>query len=120
MVNASVTHKGKNQRVRQSKFDIQSPGNLRKPLGARASRPHHLEKCGLEARVPGKKRGFRRLPLEIALYFFAWTEFVQLVQKNLSIFRNVGGFVQQECTRVHRLLIKFMVGVLVGTNSAAL
>jgi len=63
MVNASVTHKGKNQRVRQSKFDIQSPGNLRKPLGARASRPHHLEKCGLEARVPGKKRGFRSLPL---------------------------------------------------------
>ena len=38
--------------------------NIRKPLGTRASRPHHLEKCGLEARVPGKKRGFRRLPEE--------------------------------------------------------
>ena len=40
-----------------------SSGNLRKPLGTRAARPHLLEKCGHDARVPSKKRGFRRLPI---------------------------------------------------------
>ena len=40
-----------------------SIGKLRKPLGTRAARPHLLEKCGHDARVPSKKRGFRRLPI---------------------------------------------------------
>jgi len=31
---------------------------IAKPLGARASRPQTLDKCGLEARVPGKAGGF--------------------------------------------------------------
>jgi len=31
---------------------------IAKPLGTRSSRPQILEKCGLEARVPGKAGGF--------------------------------------------------------------
>ena len=52
---------------RRGRIDRQenNNGKLRKPLGARASRPHLVEKCGQDARVPSKKQGFRRLPNEL-------------------------------------------------------
>jgi len=53
----------------QEKTKLRIKGNLRKPLGTRAARPHHLEKCGHDARAPSKKRGFRRLPKELNEYY---------------------------------------------------
>jgi len=38
--------------------DIKNYEAMAKPLGTRASRPHVLEKCGQDARVPGKTGGF--------------------------------------------------------------
>ena len=59
-------------------------GNLRKPLGTRAARPHLLEKCGHDARAPSKKRGFRSLPMR----------FLELVFRNYArgYFKTVADF----------------------------
>jgi len=54
---ATMTERDKLAIKNQNSF-----GNLRKPLGTRASRPHLVEKCGQDARAPSKKGGFRRLP----------------------------------------------------------